>query len=228
MPHTYMPISISLKNRSCLVVGGGKVALRKIDNLIEYEPEITVIAPQVDEQIEYYAQKNRLRIFQREYRSPEATGYGLVISACDDPEVNAQVYRDCHSAGIPVNVVDAPQLCDFIFPAVIRRDSLTISVSTDGKAPYLSGHLRLILENMFAEHWQKISRYAAQFREQVQKRWPDDKGRRIESFRQFLNADWKAMVKEMSEAEIEERLRVFLETEGEKGGEDEDEEELMM
>ena len=105
MANQFLPICISLKTRRCLVVGGGRVALRKIDTLLNYETDITVVAPEVDEKIEYYASKNLLKLIKRKYQSPEASEYGLVVSAGDDMDVNRQVSEDCRKAGVPVNVV---------------------------------------------------------------------------------------------------------------------------
>jgi len=206
MANTYLPISISLAHRPCLIVGGGRVALRKVDTLLNYDSTITVIAPEVDEKIRYYADKGRLTLEERDYASPEANRYGLVIAASDDLDVNKQVYNDCREVGVPVNVVDNPPYCDFIFPAVVRRDNLSVAVSTDGKAPFLSGHLRLLLDDVFPQHWNKIARYAAKFRSRMQERLAEQPNDKAEAIGRFLNADWKAMVKRLSEEEISERL----------------------
>ena len=206
MANTYLPISISLKNRPCLIVGGGRVALRKIDTLLNYDSTITVIAPEVDEKIKYYADKGRLALEARAYASPEANRFGLVIAASDDLEVNKQVYADCREAGIPVNVVDNPPYCDFIFPAVVKRDHMTVAVSTDGTAPFLSGYLRLLLDDVFPQHWNKIARYAAEFRNRMQERLADKPNEKAEAINRFLNADWKSMVKRFSDEQISERL----------------------
>jgi siroheme synthase-like protein len=206
MANQFLPISISLNARRCLVIGGGRVALRKIDTLLNYDSDITVIAPEIDEKIDYYAAKNSLKVIKREYKSPEAAEYGLVISASDNMDVNRQVSDDCKKAGVPVNVVDKPSLCDFIFPAVIRRDCLTVAVSSDGKAPFLSGHIRMILENIFPENWNKVARYAAAFREKVQSRLKGDFQKKTEAYARFLEADWKEIIKEKSGDEIEQML----------------------
>jgi len=203
MANQFLPISISLKARRCLVVGGGRVALRKIDTLLNYDSDVTVVAPEVDDKIDYYASKNALKIIKREYKSPEAAEYGLVISASDNMDVNRQVSDDCKKAGIPVNVVDKPSLCDFIFPAVIRRDCLSVAVSSDGKAPFLSGHIRMILENIFPENWTKVARYATAFREKVQARLKGDLAKKTAAYARFLEADWKEILKEKSGDEIE-------------------------
>ncbi len=206
MANQFLPISISLTARRCLVVGGGRVALRKIDTLLNYDSDITVIAPEIDDKIDYYATKNSLKVIRREYKSPEAAEYRLVISASDNMDVNRQVSDDCKKEGVPVNVVDKPSLCDFIFPAVIRRDCLTVSVSTDGKAPFLSGHIRMILENIFPENWNKVARYATAFREKVQSRLKGDLTKKTEAYARFLEADWKEIIKEKSGTEIEQML----------------------
>ncbi len=211
MANQFLPICMSLKTRHCLVVGGGRVALRKIDTLLNYETDITVVAPEADEKIEYYASKKLLKLIKRKYQSPEASEYGLVISASDNMDVNRQVSEDCKKAGVPVNVVDKPSLCDFIFPAVIRRDCLTVAVASDGKAPFLSGHVRLILENIFPENWSKVARLAAAFRQKVQSRLKGDREKKTAAYGKFLEADWKAALKEKHGDEIEKMLDEMIE-----------------
>ena len=212
MSYSYMPVSISMKDRKCLVVGGGRVALRKVETLLDYEAEITVIAPEVVDKIDFYAEKGVIKLEKRPYKSPEGALFGLVISASDDNELNKQVHDDCQSAGIPVNVVDNPPLCDFIFPAVVRRGCITVAVSSDGKAPFLSGHLRFIMENMFDEkRWNKIAAYAAQFRKKVQNRWPDDSDKKTGCYSRFLDTDWKDLVNEKSDEEIEKMMDEMIE-----------------
>jgi len=210
MANKYMPIGMAMKGRQCLVVGGGKVALRKIDTLMEYETEISVIAPEVVEKIDYYAKQNRLTLSKRTYKSPEASEFGLVISASDDSAVNQTVYDDAHAAGVPVNVVDKPSQCDFIFPAVVHRDCLSLAISTDGKAPFMSSHLRIILDTIFPGHWKRLMKLAVDFRRLARKRWPDDGIKRGQAFERFVNADWKTLLKEKDRDEIEHELVSLL------------------
>lgn len=211
MAGNYMPIGISMKDRRCLVVGGGVVALRKIDNLLEYDARVTVVAPETVNKIEYYASRGLIALDKRAYRSGEVSEYGIVISASDDQAVNKAVHDDCRQAGVPVNVVDNPTLCDFIFPAVVRRDCLTLAISTDGRAPFMSSHLRFILETIFPDHWKKLMRMAADFRKGVLKRYPEDHTKRVDAFERFVNADWKTLIKEKDEDALAEELRRLLE-----------------
>ncbi|MCK5126204.1 MAG: bifunctional precorrin-2 dehydrogenase/sirohydrochlorin ferrochelatase [candidate division Zixibacteria bacterium] len=211
MANKYMPISISIKTHRCLVVGGGQIAIRKIETMIDFGAEITVVAPKPLKKIEYYASQGRIKIEKREYKSPEAGDYGMVISATDDAKVNQTVYDDCHKAGVLVNVVDNPPLCDFIFPAILKRDSMTISISTDGKAPFLAAHLRIILENIFPNHWTRIVELAGDFRKKVIKKWGDNTKERFASLDRFLSADWKTLIKSKNNAELQEQLDALLE-----------------
>jgi siroheme synthase-like protein len=209
-----MPISVSLKDRPCLVVGGGLVALRKVENLFEYDTAITVVAPEVHEKLEYHAERGRISLEKREYRSPEAAAYGFVVSATDDVTLNRQVHEDARGAGALVNVVDDPAHCDFIFPAVLRRDCLTAAISTDGKAPFVSGHLRLVLENIFPGHWKRLMKLAAAFRKRVRDRWAGEPAKKNACYTEFLEADWKRMLKELDDDQIEEELTRMLEMPG--------------
>ncbi|RKX26848.1 MAG: hypothetical protein DRP45_02535 [Candidatus Zixiibacteriota bacterium] len=213
MANTYMPITLSMKQRTCLVVGGGAVALRKVDTLLDYETTITVVAPEINEKLEYYATKNLITVEKRPYKSPEAGNYGLVIAASDADGVNHQVRDDCVAASVLVNVVDDPSRCDFIFPAVLRRDCLTTAISTDGKAPFVSSHLRVILSNIFPAHWNPLMRYAAAFRKRVQEHWGSDAVKKEACFADFLETDWKTLLKNKDKEAIEAELISIIDRE---------------
>jgi siroheme synthase-like protein len=210
MANTYMPITLAVKRRPTLVVGGGTVALRKVETLLDYDTSVTVIAPEAIEKLEYYARTGRITLEKRDYRSPEAAAFGLVIAATDDAVLNRQICADCRGAGVLVNVVDDPEYCDFIFPAVVRRDCLTAAIATDGKAPFVAGHLRIVLGNIFPDHWNQLMRYAAEFRKKVQERWGDDTEKKQNCYTSFLEADWKTLLKEKDKDAIERELAIML------------------
>ena len=210
MAGKFFPISVRVKGRNGLVVGGGKVALRKIELLLDCDINLTVVAPEAEPKIKFYAEEKRLTFQRREYRQPEAASYRLVIAASDDPELNKTVYNDCRDSGALVNVVDSPRLCDFVFPAMVRRDALTIAISTDGTAPFLAASLRTILDDLFPSRWNKIIQLAGAFRKRVLKTWPDDFRQRTRCFEEFVAADWKTMLKELSDEEIAAALDQML------------------
>lgn len=216
MSYSYMPVSVALTGRPCLVVGGGQVALRKIETLLDYDSDVTVVAPEVHDKVQYFADSGKIKLEKREYRSPEAKDYRLVISACDAMEVNRRVSDDCRAAGVLVNVADQPALCDLIFPAVVRRDCLTAAISTDGKAPFMAGHLRVILEDIFPAHWKKLMPLSARFRKMVQERWPGDVHQKTVCYSQFLEADWKNLLKEKDPDVVEAELERMLQPRADK------------
>ncbi len=209
MSHEYMPISLTMKGRKCLVVGGGTIASRKVETLLTYNTKVTVVAPEIDADLTKLEGEN-LTLKKREYKSPEAATFDLVIAASDNDQLNRQVCEDARGAGVLVNVVDAPSFCDFIFPAVIRRDCLTTSISTDGKAPFMSANLRAILENMFPKHWNRMMAMAAIYRQKVQKSFPEDQGKKASAYTKFVEADWSKILDEMNNAEIEAELDEWL------------------
>ena len=211
MARDYMPISIAMSGRNCLIVGGGKIALRKIEILLNYEAKITVIAPEIDKKIEYFAESKKVSLKKREYKASESSMYGLVISASGDEAVNQKVADDCSEAGIPVNVVDNPALCSFIFPAVLKRDILTVAVSSDGKAPFFSSNIRMILEDIFPENWKNIAAKAAEFRNMVMEKYPKDYSARDKCFEKFLAADWKEILKKKDSDVIKKEMESMLE-----------------
>jgi siroheme synthase-like protein len=211
MKPKYMPISISMEGRTCLVVGGGPVALRKVEKLLEYETNVTVVAPRLHEALEYHAKRGRIVLEKREYRSPEAGDYGIVFCATDDRALNQRVYDDAVARGVLVNVADDPPRCDFIVPAVLRRDCLSVALTTGGEAPFMAGHLRLILDEVFPEHWERLMRLAADFRVRVRKRWPNDDGKKSLCYARFLEADWKNMFSELGDDEIEGEMSRIIE-----------------
>ena len=211
MTYSYMPVSLAMNKRKCLVVGGGKIALRKVEKLLEYDTSITVISPEFDQKLEFHAGRGRIELEKRAYQSPEASTYGLVISCTDDSDLNRQVSEDCRSAGVHVNVADAPSLCDFIFPSVVRRDCMTAAIATDGKAPFMSGHLNLVLETIFPTYWEKLMRHAVTFRKKVQERWVDDTENKTACYGRFLDADWKSILKSKNAEEVSRELDRMLE-----------------
>ncbi len=163
------PIMLTMDNRPCLVVGGGGVALRKLDALLANGAEVTVVAPQPIPALEALASVETIKIERRPYRSGEAAKYFLAIAATDDREVNKQVYEDAEKAGVLVNVVDDPPLCSFHLPARVQRGPLQIAIASEGEAPFAVRRLRQLLEHRFDHAWAEWMQAAARFRRTVLK-----------------------------------------------------------
>jgi uroporphyrin-III C-methyltransferase len=130
---------LTVEGRRCLVVGGGKIAARKVDGLVAAGADVTVIAPSVDPSISALP----VTVEQRPYRPGDASaGFRLVITATDDPDVNAQVYADAEAAGIWVNSADDPEHCSFTLPAIHRDGDVTVAIGTGGQSPAFAAWLR--------------------------------------------------------------------------------------
>lgn len=138
----YLPVNLDVAGRKALVVGGGRVASRKVRSLRECGAEVTVVSPAFCSGL---ARMKGIRRLRRGYRKSDLRGVWLVVSAAGPQAVNQRVWEHAQEAGVPVNVVDQPALCTFTVPAVVRRGDLVITVSTGGGSPALSGRIREIL-----------------------------------------------------------------------------------
>ena len=139
------PMFVDLKEKDLLVIGAGEVALRKIEQLVKFSPKLTVIAPAIHEEIRLLSQIHAITLVQREYAIEDCDNRFLVIGALDDLGEQEKIYKTCMSAKTPVNCVDSPLLCSFIFPALIVEGDLCVGINTSGKAPAVSSALRQFL-----------------------------------------------------------------------------------
>ncbi len=139
----YYPIMMDMTDRECLIVGGGEVALRKAESLVEAGAQVRVVAPEVDSRLESL---DHVQVEKRSWKQGDTAGYALVFAATDDRDLNKLIADEARSSGVPVNVVDDPELCSFIVPSSVRRGDLLIAVSTSGKSPSLSKRVRKELE----------------------------------------------------------------------------------
>lgn len=137
------PVGLRLAGRPVLVVGGGKVAASKVAELVRCGADVTVVAPAIVSEL---ADDPRLRCEHRPYRAGEAAGYRFVVTATDDPAVNQAVFDDGEAAGVWVNAADDPERCSATLPSRVRRGSLLVTVSTEGRSPALAAWLREWLE----------------------------------------------------------------------------------
>lgn len=135
------PVFLNLTDIAVLVVGGGEIAFRKATGLANAGANVTVISPEVRPNLVELAHT----VLLRPYQSGDAAKYQLVITATNDPAVNAQVYAEATAAGVWANSADDPTNCSFILPAVTRQGDVTVAVSTGGASPALASHLRTVI-----------------------------------------------------------------------------------
>ncbi len=164
------PVMLAVDKQHCLLVGGGGVALRKLEGLLAHGARVTVVASEPIDAVVELAGRERVSLETRAYRDGEAADYALVIAATDDREVNRRVFDDASAAGVWVNVVDDPPLCTFHLPARVQRGNLQIAVASEGEAPFAVRRLRKLLETQFGHAWSEWMEAAGRFRQAVKSR----------------------------------------------------------
>lgn len=142
----YYPIFVRAAGRSCLVVGGGSVAEQKVRGLLDAGARVTVVSPDLTGDLEHMARLGKVECVRRAYTPGDIAGHFIVFAATGRPSVDRQIADDAARGGALLNVVDRPELCDFISPAVVARDNLTIAISTSGASPAMARQLRRKLE----------------------------------------------------------------------------------
>lgn len=163
------PLFVNLKGKRCIVIGGGEIAARKVDILLLFEANLIIVSPEVNNSIKELAKQGKINIIRKEYDYEDIEDAFLVVAATSSPEVNECIFRDAEKRNIPVNIVDDPEKCTFIFPSLVNRGDLTIGISTSGTYPALSKKIRKITEEVFTEDYSEILSLLADFRIRVRK-----------------------------------------------------------
>jgi siroheme synthase-like protein len=161
------PLFALLEDRACLVVGGGAVGERKVQDLLRAGARVTVVSREITPQLIQWADAGRIVFIRGDFDPRQLEGMTLVVGATDDQEVNRRVSLAAQARGLFVNIVDAPELCTFIVPAQVRRGPLTIAVSTGGASPALARQVREKLEMLFGEDYGRYLRVMQTVRDRV-------------------------------------------------------------
>ncbi len=175
----FLPLFHNLKRQTVLVVGGGEIALRKARLLSEAGAVLRVVAPEVEAQLVELVEQGGGRLLVRGYAPEDMNDCVLAIAATDDEALNERVSQDARVRGLPVNVVDSPQLCSVIFPAIVDRSPLVIAVSSGGDAPVLARLIRARIETWIPAVYGQLAGLAKRFRAQVKASLPDVQQRRV-------------------------------------------------
>jgi len=174
----YLPIFMKLAGQKSLVIGGGEVAARKVGALLRAKGAVTVISPELGTELSVWAGDGRVTHICKAFEPADIDGFNLVISATNRREVNESVAESARRRGIPVNVVDCPELCSFIFPAIVDRSPVVIAVSTGGASPVLARLVRARLEAALPAAYGRLAQLAEQCRLRVKAAIPDGTRRR--------------------------------------------------
>jgi len=172
----YLPVFHKIRGKRCLVVGGGEVGTRKAGVLLEAGAQVRVVAPEISEELRAQA---GIEIVQAAFAPAHLDGVVLVIAATDNREVNRQISELAQARNLPVNVVDDPELCAFIMPAIMDRSPLMVAFSSGGASPVLTRMMRGKLETVIPQNYSRLAGFAERFRETVKQRVTDPTKRRI-------------------------------------------------
>jgi len=175
----YFPLFLKLKQQPCLVIGAGDIAARKIDLLAKAGANITVIANDISTSVGNMAKAHQLRIKQKSFEESDIQGFRLVVSATNNTSTNQLVAKTATELNIPVNVVDNPDLCSFIFPAIIDRSPIVAAVSSGGASPVLARLLRAKVESLIPPTFGQLADLAGKFRTDVKQQIKEPAQRRI-------------------------------------------------
>ncbi len=174
----YLPLFVDLRDRDCLVVGGGSVALRKIELLLRAGARVRVVAPECCAAVQNLVDAGTITLVPRVYAPGDEQGQALVIAATDNDAVNARVYRRCRALGTLVNTVDAPSLSSTIFPSIVDRDPVLVAISSGGRSPTLARMVRGRLESRLSPALGRVAEFVAARRAEVKKKIGSVDGRR--------------------------------------------------
>lgn len=190
------PIHLNLSGRRCVVVGGGRVAERKVRGLLDAGGAVVVVAPEATDGLQALAADGALHWEASRYERSHLDGAFLVLAATDDRAVNARVVDDANGAGILVNGADAPEDGSFITPALVRRGDLMLTVTTSGGSPTLAAVVREQLEAEYGAEWDAVAELFGRIREQI-KAVGATEAERTDAVRRLLqDSHLRAMLKE--------------------------------
>ena len=213
---SFYPICLDLEARACVVVGGGRVAERKVLGLLSCQAQVSVISPVLTEELQLQHASGNIEWIDREYRQGDLAQAFLVIAATDDEETQKQVYVEADTNNLLLNVADVPQRCNFILPASAKQGDLTISVSTAGKSPALARKIRMELEKRYGPEYRVLVDILGAIRPQVlASGLPQIENEQL--FKQLLHDDMEEWIKNKNWDSIEKHLRAVL---GDRAGDD--------
>lgn len=188
------PAMLKLEGVPCLVVGGGRVAVRKIASLLAHGAKVTVVALRFHPQVAEWVQAGTIVGYERGYEEKDGEGMRLVFAATDSREVNMRVWRDARRRGQWVNVASAPELSDFHVPASVRKGKLTIAVSTSGASPALAADIARRLSAQFGEEYERILDFLHELRQYLLQNVAE-RNKRRKMLKRMAQIDWHGIMR---------------------------------
>jgi precorrin-2 dehydrogenase/sirohydrochlorin ferrochelatase len=215
----YYPVNLDIQNKGCLVVGGGRIGERKVGTLVGCGAKVTVIAPEATEHLKALASDRLIHVELRAYETSDQDGKFLVIGATNDEELNQRISRDAAKRGTLCNIVDRPEACTFVLPAIIQQGDLVIAISTSNKSPALAKRVRQTLEKEFGPEYTVLLNLMGAIRQRLLSEARSTEARQM-MFERLLDEGLLEMIREDRTQDIDTLLKDVL-------GEEYKREELM-
>ena len=188
----YYPVFLELKNRPCLVIGGGAIACQKAKALVTCGARVRVVAPELGMGLTKLHRQGKITWGKHLFKACDLEDVELVVAATDRQPVNARAHQLCVKRKIWINVVDQPRLCSFIVPSVVRRGKLALAISTSGASPALSKWIRKDLERRYGPELGKLLERSARVRGNIREAVPSY-GKRKRLYEKAIAAYFKVM-----------------------------------
>ena len=183
----YFPMFVDLTDANCLVVGGGSVALRKVNVLLDFGAKVHVIAKEISMDLAALSEEtDHLLLEKREFTPFDLQDRKLVIVATSDNELNRQIYMMCSEGGIPVNVVDDQEKCSFIFPSYIKEQNLVGAFSSGGNSPALTQYLKNKEKEILTPRLGELNEVLGRWRQPIKELFPLESSRKS-AFEQLID-----------------------------------------
>ena len=205
----YYPINLNLRNRKCVVIGGGTVAERKVKTLLKFGATVVVVSPELSIGLQEMLSRKQITHMASDYDPRYLREALLVIAATADRQINQTVALEADSHNILVNVVDDPELCTFFVPAIACRGDVVIGVSTSGKSPALARRIREQVESYFGLEYSLLADLLGELRDEVKGRYSDT-NERNQAFVRVLDSDVLELLAQGHVAEAREKARQCL------------------
>lgn len=210
---SYLPVFLDIKDRQCLVVGGGEIAVRKVNYLRKAGGIVHVVSPELCSALKQLSDQGEIQYHEEKFSVKNLDGCSVVIAATNDEAVNREVSEHAQARSIPVNVVDNPQLCSFIVPSIVDRSPVQIAISTGGASPVLARMLRSKLETMLPSAYGRLAELTEEYRSRAKETFPN-----ISERRKFWEKVIQGPVVEMMLAGQDDKAKAALEREFDQAG----------
>lgn len=207
------PVNLNIYNKKVLVVGGGVIATRKTERLLERGANVTLVAPEITEKINGFIKKSRIEWVQREYKAGDESGAFAVFCAVSSEKKNLKMEEGlserCVKKNILINIADKPELCTFTLPALVSRGEFDIAIFTGGLSPRLSRKIREDLEKIYGEEYTTYVKILGLMRREIKmKKYPQSRNQKL--FDELVNSDLFELVKDKKFSDVSIFISNFL------------------